>query len=110
MNLEEEALMELRTIKTLLAIDKEEHLEDITGDLSSIQDHIIGLLDPYEWRPLATSEISDEFDASNSTIRNHRSELEDKNLIEKKGEGSGAKYRITGLLGCAELLGTIKLE
>lgn len=108
--LEEEALRELRTIKTILAIDKQEDLEELTDNFSTIQEHILGLLDSYEWNSLATSEIAKEMDTHANTVRRHRSDLEDRNLVEKRGDDGGAEYRITGLLGCAELLGLVDIE
>ena len=107
--IEEETLMELRTIKTLLAIDKRDEIEDLTAEFSPIQEEILNRLDSYEWRSLATSEIAEITDVSNVTVRDHRSDLEDRNLVEKRGSGSGAEYRVTGLLGCAELLGLVDL-
>lgn len=106
---EEEILMELRTIKILLAIDKREEIEELTSDFSEIQEHILGLLDPYEWRSLSSSEIAEELGTGSTTVSEHRTELVERNLIEKKGQARGAKYRITGLLGCAELLGLVDL-
>lgn len=107
MTVEQELVMELRTIKTLLAIDKKDKLEELTEEFTPIQEHILGILDPYEWRSLPTSDIADEMEVGNRSVRDHRSNLEDRNLVEKRGDGRGAEYRITGLLGCAELLGLI---
>jgi predicted transcriptional regulator len=102
---EDEILHELRSIRTLLAIDKEEEMEELTTGLSEIQQHILSLLDYSEWRPIPTSDVADDMNVGTTTIRNHRSELEAKNLIAKKGQGSRAAYRKTGLLRSAELLG-----
>lgn len=110
MNIEEEILMELRTIKMLMTIDKKDELEEISGDLTAIQKHLIGLLDAYEWRSLSTSDIADILDVANRTIRDHRAKLEKQNLFDKRGQKSGAEYRITGLLGSVELLGLIELD
>lgn len=108
--IEQETLMELRTIKTLLAIDKREDLEELTEDFTPIQEHILGILDPYEWNRLPTSEIADEMDTHANTVRRHRADLEERNLVEKRGDDGGAEYRVTGLLGCAELLGLVEIE
>lgn len=101
---EEEILKELKTIRTLLAMDKEDDLEELATELSDTQKHILDLLNYSEWRSISTSEVADELDAGKTTIRNHRSELEDKNLINKRGNGSGAEYQKTGLLRAAESL------
>ncbi|WP_436906710.1 hypothetical protein [Halosimplex marinum] len=105
---DEEVLKELKTIRTLLAMDKGEELEELTTDLSNIQRHILDMLHYSEWRPISTSEVSDELDVGNTTVREHRYELEDKNLINKRGEKRGAEYRKTGLLRAAESLGMLK--
>lgn len=107
---DQEILMELRTIKTLLAIDKWEELEELTSDFSDLQEHILGLLGSYEWRSLSSSDLAEEFDTGTTTISEHRTELVERNLVEKRGSGRGAEYRITGLLGCAELLGLVDIE
>lgn len=105
---EEEILKELRTLRTLVAIDKEEDLKDLTSDLSDLQRHILNHLDFTEWQSLSTSEIAESFECGTTKVRNHRSRLENRNLIAKKGEGSGAKYRKTGLLRSAEQIGVME--
>lgn len=107
MTVEEDLVMELRTIKTLLAIDKQDELEELTAEFTPIQEHILGILDPYGWRSLPTSDIADEMGVGKRSVRDHRADLEDRNLVEKRGDGRGAEYRITGLMGCAELLGLV---
>lgn len=102
---EEDILAELRTIRTLLALDKEEELEELATDFSELQKHLLDRLEYTEWHSLPTSEIAEEFETSTTTVRNHRSELEEKNLVEKDGDGSGTTYRKTGLLRSAELIG-----
>lgn len=105
---EEQILEELRTIRTLLAIDKEDDLNELTTNLSEIQKHILNELDFTEWRSLSTSNIAETFDCGTTTVRNHRSELEEKNLITKDGDKRGAKYRKTGLLRSAEQIGVLE--
>lgn len=104
---DEELLSELRTIRLLLSIDKEEEIEQLVTGLSEKQKHILSQLSYSEWRSISTSEIADQFDVGTTTVRNHRSELEEKNLIAKKGQGKGAVYRKTGLLRSASTLGLI---
>lgn len=105
---DEEILKELKTIRTLLAMDKEDDLEELTTELSDTQSHILESLNYSEWRSIPTSEVADELGVGNATIRRHRSELEDKNLINKRGEKGGAEYRKTGLLRAAESLGVLE--
>lgn len=114
--MEEEAIMELRTIKTLLSIDKREELNAIASEFTPIQREILGYLDPYEWKGLPTSDIADEMETSPNTVRNHRSDLEERNIVEKRGDDGGAEYRISGppglagLIASAELLEMMELE
>lgn len=107
---DEEVLKELKTIRTLLAMDKEGNLEELTTELSMIQRHILDMLHYSEWRSISTSTVADELDVANSTFRDHRSELEEKNLINKRGEKKGAEYRKTGLLRAAESLGVLESD
>jgi DNA-binding MarR family transcriptional regulator len=102
---DEEILAELRTIRTLLAIDKKEELEELTTDLSELQEHLLNRLEHTEWHSLPTSEIAEEFETTTRTVQKHRSDLENKNLVEKDGDGRGATYRKTGLLHSAEQIG-----
>jgi predicted ArsR family transcriptional regulator len=104
---DEEVMRELKTIRTLLAIDKEEELQELTMELSGTQEHILDMLSYSEWRSISTSDVADELDVGTTTVRNHRCELEDKNLINKRGQKRGAEYRKTGLFRAAESLGII---
>jgi hypothetical protein len=59
---QEEILEEPRTIRTLLSIDKEEDLEELTSNLSGIQIHILNKFDFVDWSSLSSSEIANKFD------------------------------------------------
>jgi len=104
---QEELLEELRTIRTLLAIDKEDDIEKLVGELSDVQQHILEELSFSEWRPLSSSEIADSFGCSGNKVRNHRSDLVERHLIAKEGVKRGATYRKTGLLRAAEQMGSL---
>lgn len=108
--IEQELLMEMRTVKLLLAIDKRDDLEELTSDFSEYQEEILGRLDTYEWRSIPTSEIAEALDAHANTVRRHIAKLEDRNLVEKRGDGGGTEYRLTGLMGCAQLLGLVDVH
>lgn len=106
----DEVLKELKTIRTLLAIDKEEDLRELTTELSETQEHIMQMLSYSEWRSIPTSDVADELDIVNRTVQEHRSELEEMNLINKRGKGGGTEYRITGLYRAAESLGIVDVS
>lgn len=104
---DEEILAELRTIRTLLALDKEERLRELTPELSEIQKTILDELDYSEWRSLPTSDIAESHNTSTTTVRNHRDELVENSMVFQNGTGSGTEYRKTGLLRSAVELGLI---
>lgn len=106
----EEILAELRTIRTLLALDKEERLKELTPDLSDIQESILKRLDYTEWKSLPTSEIADNHGTSTTTVRNHRDELVNNSMIFQSGSGSGTEYRKTGLLRSAKELALLEQD
>jgi len=101
---EEQILAELRTIRTLLALDKEEQLNGFVNGHSEIQRHVLQHLSDEEWSYIPTSEIADEHGVSNETVRTHIRELMDNRLIERQGQGGATEYRKTGLLRAAELV------
>lgn len=100
---EEEILAELRTIRTLLAFNKEEKLDSIMGSLDEVEQNITEEVDE-EWGSLSTSEIADGCDVTDRTVQRRVGSLEESNLIEKRGNGAGTEYRETGLLKAAELV------
>lgn len=100
---DEEILAELRTIRTLLALDKEEEMGEILNDLDEVEQEIIDRLDK-EWTTFSTSEVAEECDVGTSTVGRRVSNLEEVNLIEKRGNGRGTEYRETGLLRAAKLV------
>lgn len=102
---DKEILAELRTIRTLLALDKEEELNQFSNGLSEAQEHILSKLEYDEWSSLSSSTLADDLDSSTRTIQRETSDLVEKNLIEKKGAGRGTKYRKTGLLKATEMIG-----
>ena len=102
---EEEILGELRTIRTLLALDKEEEMNGMLNDLDEVEQEIINRLDD-EWTTFSTSEVADECDVGTRTVGRRVSNLEEANLIERRGNGRGTEYRETGLLRAAELVST----
>lgn len=103
-----EILEELKTIRILLAIDKEDQLREMTTELSEIQEYILDILSYSEWRSISTSEVADDLDVGETTVREHRSELEEMNLINKKGQAGGTEYRKTGLFRAADSLGIME--
>jgi DNA-binding MarR family transcriptional regulator len=100
---DEEILVELRTIRTLLALDKEEEMHGILSELGEVEQAIIDRLDD-EWTTFSTSEVAEKCDVGTSTVGRRVSNLEEANLIEKRGSGRGTEYRETGLLRAAELV------
>ncbi|MFC6757686.1 MULTISPECIES: DeoR family transcriptional regulator [Haloarcula] len=99
----EEILAELRTIRTLLALEKEEELNGILNGLDEVEQALVGEIDD-EWGSLATEEIAEECDVGERTVRRRVGNLEEIHLIERQGNRSGTKYRETGLLRAAELI------
>lgn len=103
----DEMLEELRTIRTLLAIDKRDDIVEIVGELSDVQIHMVKILSHTEWMGISRSQVAEEVGVSEGTVSNHRAEMVDDNLIEKRGDGAGAEYRKTALLRVAELLNVV---
>jgi len=102
---DEEILAELRTIRTLLALDEEEELNGIMNDLDEVEETIIEEVDD-GWDSLPTSEIAEECGVGDRTVRRRVGNLEEAHLIEKQGNAAGTEYRETGLLRAAELVST----
>lgn len=100
---DEEILEELRTIRALLTLGKEDELRGILHDLSDIQQHIIEELDE-DWQSIDTSEVADEFDVSTRHVQREMGSLVEANLINKQGAGRGTEYRKTGLTNAADLV------
>jgi len=100
---EEQILAELRTIRTLLALDKMEELNEIMNGLDEVEQEIIERVGN-EWDGLSSSEIADECDVGDRTVQRRIGSLEETNLIEKRGNGRGTEYRETRLLRAAELV------
>ena len=100
---DEETLAELRTIRTLLALDKEEELNRILNGLDEVEEEIVERIGD-EWGGLSFSAVADECDVSDRTVQRRTRNLEEANLIEKRGSGRGTEYRETGLLRAAELV------
>lgn len=101
-----EVVRELKTIRTLIALDKEEKLADIFSEIDDIQHDITNELSPTEWRKASEfkSDIADMHDTSNKTVERRLDSLIDHSLVERKGKGAGTKYRLTGLYDAAELV------
>jgi len=101
-----EVVRELRTIRTLLAIDKEDELSEIFGDLDEISEAILDELSSTKWRGAEEfkSDVVEAQDTSNSTFERRVDSLLDRNLIEDKGNSSGTEYRLTGLYDAGELV------
>jgi hypothetical protein len=103
---ESQVVRELRTIRTLLAIDKEDELSDIFGDLDEISKAILAEFSSTEWRGAGEfkSDIVEEQDSSDRTVERRVDSLLERNLIEKKGNGPGTEYRLTGLYDVGRLV------
>lgn len=102
---DEEILTELRTIRTLLSLDKEEKLEEICDDLNEVQEDILDELGAEEWKSGFSANLAEKHDISKRTVQRHLSDLTDRNMVEKVGDGGGAKYRRSALLQAAESVG-----
>lgn len=89
---DEEVLAELRTIRTLLALEREEKMSEILNDLDEVERAIMGRLDG-EWTSFSTSEVAEECGVGTSTIGRRVSNLEEANLIERRGSGRSTEYR-----------------
>jgi len=103
---ESEMVRELRTIRTLLAIDKKDELSEIFGDSDEISETILDKLSSTEWRRAGElkSDVAEEHDSSNRTVNRRVDSLLDRNLIEKKGNSRATEYRLTGLYDAGRLV------
>jgi transcriptional antiterminator len=100
----DEILAELRTIRTLLALDKEPQLQEYMDELDSSHERVLEEFSYTEWRPLPTADLAEELDISKRTVQLKVGDLIDFHLVERRGSGSGSEYRKTGLLHAAELV------
>lgn len=103
---EDELARELRTIRTLLAIDKEEKLHEIFDDLDKVEKAILNEFSSTEWRGTGEfkSELAEEQNTSVRTVDRRIDSLLDGNLVERKGNSSGTEYRLTGLYDAGRLV------
>lgn len=106
---EDEIIQELKAIRLLLSIDKKDDLNNLVGNLSEIQLHLFENLEYNEWMSIPLTEVADDLEVGSTTVSTHRSELVDKGLIEKRGTGKGAEFRLTGLYRAATELGVIEV-
>lgn len=104
---DEEILTELRTIRTLLALEKEGRLEEIVSELSDTQKDIIDELDYNEWRRGFSAELAEEHDVSKRQVQRDTKELVANGLVERQGSGPGTEYRKSALLRAADLVNTL---
>lgn len=100
---DEDILAELRTIRVLLSIDKEEELDEILNSLDEVEKTIVEWVGD-EWDSLPTSEIAESCNVGDRTVQRRVNSLEESYIIEKQGNGAGTEYRETGLLRAAELI------
>jgi DNA-binding MarR family transcriptional regulator len=104
--IEDKLAHELRTIQTLLVIDKKEELHEIFGDLDKVEKAILNKFSSTEWRGTGEfkSELAEEQNTSVRTVDRRIDSLLDRNLVEKKGNSSGTEYRLTGLYDAGQLV------
>jgi len=100
---DEDILSELRTIRTLLAFDKQDELSEIIEALDEEQKVFLDELEA-SWTSVSTKAVAEEADVSKRTVQRGVGELVEMNLIQKQGNGRGTKYRTTGLYKAAELV------
>lgn len=100
---EDDILNELRTIRTLLTLEKEDRLQEIAGDLSDIQRGVIQQLDYEEWNRGFSEDIAEEHDVTKRHVQRETKELVERNLAERQGAASGTEYRKTPLLRAIDL-------
>lgn len=100
---DDEILSELRTIRTLLTLEKEERLEETLSGLSNIQEDVLEELDYEEWSGGFSEDIAESHDVSKRHVQKEIKDLMEKNLIERQGAGRGTKYRKSALVRAADL-------
>ena len=99
----EEILAELRTIRTLLALDKEKELNELFEELDEVEHALLEAVDN-NWDSLPTADIASECGVGNRTVQRRANNLVDLHLLEKRREGNGTEFRGTGLLTAAEIV------
>lgn len=106
---DDEILTELKTIRTLLSLEKEERLKKITEDSDEFQEAILDELQFDDWTKTSAfkEDLIEQFDSSSSTFNRKIKDLRTKNLIEKKGSGRGTMLKKSALLKAANLVGQI---
>lgn len=104
---DKEILTELRTIRTLLTLEKEDRLEEIVSELSDIQEDILDELDYNEWRRGFSAELAESHDVSKRHVQRETKDLVAKGLLERQGSGSGTEYRKSALMRAANLINAI---
>jgi len=97
---EQEILSELKAIRSLLALDKEERLQKMLDDLDEKHERVLEELSFTDWK---TSEefkgtLAEELDTSKRTIKRKLDDLASMQLVESRGEYSGTEYRKSGML------------
>lgn len=100
---DDDILSELRTIRQLLTLEKENRLEEMVGGLSDIQQDVINELKYVEWERGFSEEIADAHDVSKRQVQRETKDLVEKNLIKRKGAASGTEYRKSALFRAADL-------
>lgn len=98
-----ELLEELRSIRALLMMDKQDDLEELGASINEEQSRILEELSYTEWVKSSDikDEITNELGVSGKTFNRRMSDLEQEGLVEKEGQKSGTRYRKTGLLRMA---------
>jgi predicted transcriptional regulator len=104
---DEDILSELRTIRTLLTLDKEERLIELLEDLDEVQEDILEELEYRDWSSGFKENVAESRDVSKRTVQRGISDLIEKNLVEKRGAGRGVEYRKSGLMRAANLVNNI---
>lgn len=105
-NTEEEILEELRSIRALLMMDRQDQLKGLGESLNDDQLAILEELSYDDWIKSANikDEITEEIEISGRTFNRRINVLEEKGLIEKEGQTRDTKYRKTGLLRMVQTL------
>lgn len=104
---DDDILSELRTIRTLLTLDKEDRLMELVDNLNGVQEEALEKLEFEEWSSGFTENIAESRDVSERTVQRAINDLVDKNLVEKRGSGRGTEYRKSELLRAAKLVNII---
>lgn len=99
----DELLEELRSIRALLMMDKQDALEEMGEGIDDEQLRILEELSYDEWVKSSDIKdvITDDLGISGRTFTRRVKDLEQKGFLEKEGQKSGTKYRKTGLLRMA---------